>query len=433
LEESVTTGSSFLYRGGRLKIREAVSRRLPRPIREFVRTEVSGGIVLLIAALVAMAWANSPIDGVYNDIFEQKITVDGGIFRIEEDVRHWINDALMTLFFFVVGLEIKRELMVGELAGVDRAALPVVAAIGGMVVPALIYTAINFGGDGGKGWGIPMATDIAFALGVLALFGRRIPTPLRTFLLALAIADDIGAILVIAVFYTDSLQVDSLAIAAGIFAVIIAMKTFGVKNYAFFVLAGAGAWVAVFESGIHATLSGVALGLMTPLGIETTEGEEDSILVSSGPLEDLESLLHPLSSFFIVPLFALANAGVSLDPNSVSDSAGEAVTIGVALGLLIGKPLGIVLATLLALRLGVGKLPASVNMQQVLGVGFIAGIGFTVALFVNGLAFTNPDLQEQGRLGIVAGSLVASLVGAAILWRFSARSPGLLVDDDLGV
>jgi NhaA family Na+:H+ antiporter len=416
-----------------LKVREAVSRRLPHPIRLFVRTEVSGGIVLLIAALAAMAWANSPISGIYNDIFEHRITVDAGIFRIEEDLRHWINDALMTLFFFVVGLEIKRELTVGELTGFDRAALPVIAAAGGMIAPALIYTAVNYGGGGSKGWGIPMATDIAFAMGVLALFGKRIPTPLRTFLLALAIADDIGAILVIAIFYTESIELDSLAIAAGIFAVVIAMKTIGVTNYALYVLAGGAAWVAVFESGVHATLTGVALGLMTPLGIETTEGEEDSVLVSSGPLEDLESLLHPLSSFLIVPLFALANAGVSLDPDSVSNSAGEAVTIGVALGLLIGKPLGISLATLLALRLGIGRLPASVNVQQILGVGFIAGIGFTVALFVNGLAFADPDLQEHGRLGIMAGSLLASLVGAAILWRFSGAPPDSLVDDDFGL
>ncbi len=416
-----------------MKIREAVSRRLPRPIRQFVRTEVSGGIVLLIAALAAMAWANSPVDGVYNDIFERTITVDAGVFRIEEDVRHWINDALMTLFFFVVGLEIKREMAVGELAGINRAALPVIAAAGGMVVPALIYTAFNYGGDGSKGWGIPMATDIAFALGVLALFGRRIPPPLRTFLLALAIADDIGAILVIAIFYTQSLELDSLAIAGAIFAAILAMKTIGVKNYAFYALAGAAAWVAVFESGVHATLTGVALGLITPLGTETTEGEEDAVLVSPGPLEEMEALLHPVSSFLIVPLFALANAGVSLDPDSVSDSAGEAITIGVALGLFIGKPLGIGLATLLALRLGIGRLPASVNVQQVLGVGFIAGIGFTVALFVNGLAFTDPSLQQHGRLGIVAGSLLASLVGAAILWRFSAPTPESLVNDDFGV
>jgi NhaA family Na+:H+ antiporter len=415
-----------------VSLREALGRRVPQPIRTFVHTEVAGGVVLLIAAVTAMVWANSPLDGVYEDIFGHYITIDAGIFRIEEDVQHWINDALMTLFFFVVGLEIKRELQVGELAGVDRAVLPVVAAVGGMVAPALIYTAFNYGGDGAKGWGIPMATDIAFAMGVIALFGKRIPTPLRTFLLALAIADDIGAILVIAIFYTESLQVDSLAIAGGIFALIFAMKFAGVKNYLAYVAVGAAAWVAVFESGLHATLAGVALGLMTPIGVETTRGEEDSILVSSGPLEELEALLHPVTSFLVVPLFALANAGVSLDPDSVRDLAGENVTLGVAFGLLVGKPLGIAFAAWLAVRMGVARLPTAVNWPQVVGVGFVAGIGFTVALFVNGLAFRADVLQEEGKLGILGGSLMASLIGAAILWRSSSGAPPSLVDDDLG-
>ncbi|MEK7247877.1 MAG: Na+/H+ antiporter NhaA, partial [Chloroflexota bacterium] len=252
------------------------------------------------------------------------------------------------------------------------------------------------------------------------LFGRRIPPPLRTFLLALAIADDIGAIIVIAIFYTDSLQVDSLAIAAVLFGLVYAMRVAGVKNYAPYVLAGAAAWVAVYESGIHATLAGVALGLMTPMGVEVTEGEEDSVLVTSGPLEELEKLFHPITSFLIVPLFALANAGVSLDPDTVRDSATTSVTLGVALGLLIGKPLGIVAASWLAVRLGIAKLPRSVTWAEIVGVGFVAGIGFTVALFVNGLAFDD-ELQERGRLGILAGSLAASVLGFAILWLVTGR------------
>lgn len=403
-----------------MSLRGTVVRRVAQPIRTFVETEVSGGIVLLIAAAVALVWANSPWDVAYNDIFEQHLSIDGGVFHIDEDVRHWINDALMTLFFFVVGLEIKRELQRGELAGIDRAALPGIAALGGMIAPALIYTTFNYGGEGGRGWGIPMATDIAFALGVLALFGRRIPPPLRTFLLALAIADDIGAIIVIAIFYTDSLQVDSLAIAAVLFGLVYAMRVAGVKNYAPYVLAGVAAWVAVYESGIHATLAGVALGLMTPMGVEVTEGEDDSVLVTSGPLEELEKLFHPITSFLIVPLFALANAGVSLDPDTVRDSATTSVTLGVALGLLIGKPLGIVAASWLAVRLGIAKLPRSVTWAEIVGVGFVAGIGFTVALFVNGLAFDD-ELQERGRLGILAGSLAASVLGFAILWLVTGR------------
>lgn len=398
-----------------MSLRGAVARRVAQPIRTFVQTEVSGGIVLLIAAAAALVWANSPWDGAYNDIFEHHLSIDGGVFHIDEDVRHWINDALMTLFFFVAGLEIKRELQHGELAGLDRAALPGIAALGGMVAPALIYTAFNYGGDGGRGWGIPMATDIAFALGVLALFGRRIPPPLRTFLLALAIADDIGAILVIAIFYTDTVQVDSLALAGVLFALVYAMRVAGVKNYAPYALAGAAAWVAVYESGIHATLAGVALGLMTPMGVEVTEGEEDSVMVTSGPLEELEKFFHPITSFLIVPLFALANAGVSLDPATIRDSATTSVTLGVALGLMIGKPLGIVAASWLAVRLGLAKLPRSVTWTEIVGIGFVAGIGFTVALFVNGLAFDD-ELQERGRLGILAGSLGASVIGFVILW-----------------
>lgn len=403
-----------------MSLRGAVARRVAQPIRTFVQTEVSGGIVLLIAAAVALVWANSPWDVAYNDIFEQHLSIDGGVFHIDEDVRHWINDALMTLFFFVVGLEIKRELQRGELAGIDRAALPGIAALGGMIAPALIYTTFNYGGEGGRGWGIPIATDIAFALGVLALFGRRIPPPLRTFLLALAIADDIGAIIVIAIFYTDSLQVDSLAIAAVLFGLVYAMRVAGVKNYVPYAVAGVAAWVAMYESGIHATLAGVALGLMTPMGVEVTEGEEDSVLVTSGPLEELEKLFHPITSFLIVPLFALANAGVSLDPDTVRDSATTSVTLGVALGLLIGKPLGIVAASWLAVRLGIAKLPRSVTWAEIVGVGFVAGIGFTVALFVNGLAFDD-ELQERGRLGILAGSLAASVLGFAILWLVTGR------------
>jgi NhaA family Na+:H+ antiporter len=289
-----------------------------------------------------------------------------------------------------------------------------------MIAPALIYMAFNYGGEGGRGWGIPMATDIAFALGVLALFGRRIPPPLRTFLLALAIADDIGAILVIAIFYTGSLQVDSLAVAGVLLASIYAIRMAGVKHYAPYVLLGGAAWVAVFESGIHATLTGVALGLMTPMGIEVTEGEEDSVLVTSGPLEELEKLFHPITSFLIVPLFALANAGVSLDPNTVRDSATTSVTLGVALGLIIGKPLGIVAASWLAVRLGLAKLPRSVTWAEIVCVGFVAGIGFTVALFVNGLAFDD-ELQERGRLGILAGSLAAGAIGFALLWLVTRR------------
>lgn len=403
-----------------MSVRGAVVRTVVQPIRTFTSTEASGGVVLLAAAIVALAWANSPWDGAYNSLFGHRLALDGLVFHIDEDVRHWINDGLMTVFFFVAGLEIKRELQHGELASPDRAALPVIAALGGMIAPALIFTAFNLGGEGGHGWGIPMATDIAFALGVLALFGRRIPPPLRTFLLALAIADDIGAIIVIAIFYTNGLHVDSLLLAAALLGAVYAMRVAGVRSYVPYFVVGGAAWLATYESGVHATLAGVALGLLTPMGIEVTQGDEDSVLVSPGPLEDLQSFFHPVSSFLIVPLFALANAGVSLDPGTVRDSATTSVTLGVALGLLIGKPLGIVGASRLAVGVGLARLPRAVTWPHIIGVGFVAGIGFTVALFVNGVAF-GEALQERARLGILAGSLAAALIGVLVLWWVTGR------------
>jgi NhaA family Na+:H+ antiporter len=396
--------------------------------------------------VTAIAWANSPFDEQYSDLFGTHITFDAAIFRIDEDLRHWINDALMSLFFFVVGLEIKRELLRGELRGIRRAALPGIAALGGMIVPALIYTAFNAGGAGAKGWGIPMATDIAFALGVLALLGRRIPAQLRVFLLALAIVDDIGAIAVIALFYSGDIQVDSLVLALGLLALTFSMYRLGVQSIPVYFVIGAFVWLAVYESGIHATIAGVALGLMTPLSAtKTTVGErfgrlarrlrgteksealdggsasEDSEL-ETGPLYRLEHMLHPLSSFVIVPLFALANAGLSLDPDAIRASLDAPVTWGVAMGLLVGKPLGITVFAWLAVRLGVASLPQGISWAQMLGVGIVAGVGFTVALFVNELAFDSRLLVADGKIGILAASLAAGLVGYLYLRAVSNDS-----------
>jgi len=417
-------------------IPSVVGRYLVEPVRSFVDTEVMGGVVLLMAAMAALAWANSPWDGAYRDLFGHVLTLDIRIAHIEEDVQHWINDGLMTLFFFVVGLEIKREVLRGELTG-RRASLPIIAAVGGMVAPALVYTAINAGAEGARGWGIPMATDIAFALGVLALLGSRVPSQLRVFLLALAIVDDIGAILVIAIFYSGEIQVDSLAIASGLLVLVVAMYRVGIQNIAVYFCVGAAVWLAVFESGIHATIAGVTLGLMTPLDRVRTPaqrsaggtqrapaddnrtdlGSMDSRRApnESGPLYELERMLHPFSSFLIVPLFALANAGVSLDSDTISSSVTTSVTLGVALGLLIGKPLGIVLFAWLACRLHLSSLPAGVSWRQMLGIGMLAGVGFTVALFVNQLAFQSEALVEHGKIGILAGSLAAGLLGLLLL------------------
>jgi NhaA family Na+:H+ antiporter len=420
----------------------AVGRYLVEPIRSFVNTEVVGGVVLLVATVAALTWANSPWDGAYRDLFRHVLTFDIGVVHIEEDVQHWINDGLMTLFFFVVGLEIKREVLRGELTG-RRASLPIIAAFGGMVAPALVYTAVNVGTEGARGWGTPMATDIAFALGILALLGSRIPSQLRVFLLALAIVDDIGAILVIAIFYSGDIQVDSLAIAAVLLVLIIAMYRAGIKNILVYTCVGAAVWLAVFESGVHATIAGVALGLITPLDPvpaapqgrvltvlnrsrltdhRTEIASIDSLrsAAESGPLYRLEQTLHPFTSFLVVPLFALANAGVALDPDTIRGSITTSVTLGVALGLLIGKPLGIVSFAWLACRLGVSSLPNGTSWRQMIGIAMLAGVGFTVALFVNQLAFQSETLIEHGKMGILGGSLIAGLLGFSLLRTTSA-------------
>jgi len=423
--------------------RSTVVDRVVLPIQEFINTEVASGAVLLLAAVIAIVLANSPWDDNYADLFDTRITIDAGLFRIDEDLRHWINDALMTSFFFVVGLEIKRELFRGELRGLQRSAFPGISAMGGMLVPALIYTAFNAGGDGGKGWGIPMATDIAFALGIVALLGRRIPSQLRVFLLALAIVDDIGAILVIAIFYSGSIQVESLALAVGFICLIYTMYRLGIQSIPVYFVVGALVWVAVFESGVHATIAGVVLGVITPLDPvrvtiqdrvrsvlnrrQSTDGGAQTGHVhpvganqsKGGPLYQLEHMLHPFTSFVVVPLFALANAGISLDPDMIDNSMTSSVTLGIALGLIIGKPLGIVLFAWLSCRLGVSSLPQGATWGQMLGLGMLAGVGFTVALFVNELAFDSGALVERGKLGILAGSLAAGFLGFVLMWTQS--------------
>jgi NhaA family Na+:H+ antiporter len=383
-------------------------RRVLTPLQEFINTEVLGGLALLSAAVLALAWANSPWDEQYFDLLSEHISVDGAVFHIDLSIQHWINDALMALFFFVVGLEIKRELVKGELKGFDRAALPAFAAVGGMLLPAAIFFAINAGGPAEHGWGIPMATDIAFALGLLALLGSRISPQLRVFLLALAIVDDIGAIIVIAVFYTGEIQLDSLAIAGAIFALIYAMRLARVTNFGPYIVLGICAWIAVYESGIHATIAGVVLGLMTPA--HPLSGGE-----TKAPLDRLEHFLHPYTSYLIIPLFALANAGVALTPSRLDDSLSSAATLGIIAGLVIGKPVGILAATALAVRLRIATLPRNTTWPEVAGVGVLAGVGFTVALFINELAFESATLIERGKIGILTASLCAATLGLIAL------------------
>lgn len=428
-------------------MRAFVAARFIRPAQAFVHTEASGGIVLLVAALVALVWANSPWGGRYINLWESSLSLAIPHFTLHLSLLHAVNDGLMAVFFFLVGLEIKREVLEGELASPRKAALPIAAAIGGMVVPAAIFAIWNRGGDGARGWGIPMATDIAFALGVLALLGRRAPFSLKVFMLALAIVDDLGAILVIAVFYTGSVSLPALAWAVGLVVLIILVARMGVRSFNVYVFLGALLWVAVYKSGIHATIAGVVLAALTPAGRTYSpkefEGNALDLLVAQriardngdqeasddalrqleqlareteSPLDRLERVLHPWVSYLIVPLFALANAGLMLSTGLVHDAARSPITLGIGAGLVLGKPMGIVLAGWLALRLGIARLPENMTLVHVIGGGLLAGIGFTVSLFIAGLAFDSALLADEARAGIFAASLVAGAVGFVYLW-----------------
>ena len=428
-----------------------------RPIAAFLSAESAGGIILMVSAVVALAWANSPWAHSYDYFWHAKVVIGVGSASHAMSLQHWVNDGLMVVFFLLVGLEIKRELLFGELASVRRASLPVAAAIGGMVVPALIYLAFNAGGPGAAGWGIPMATDIAFAVGVVALVGPALPTPAKVFLLAVAIVDDLGAVLVIAVFYTDQIALGPLAAAGGCLAALVALNVLRVHSPLPYLLLGVGLWAATLASGVHATVAGVLLALAIPATRQVEEGpyveyvrrmlldfERDATAVPDritedqshallameeasqavqAPLARVEhALLRPVN-FLIVPLFALANAGVDLRSGAAA-AAGSPVTWGVLAGLLLGKPLGILLAAWLAVRSGAAALPAGTTWRMVAGLSILCGIGFTMSLFVANLAFPdNPELLGATKIGIFVASLLSGVVGGAIIAR-AARAPG---------
>jgi Na+:H+ antiporter, NhaA family len=410
-----------------------VARRLAVPLREFLDTEVAGGLVLLSATAVALLWANSAWSSAYEALWGTGLAVEVGRWTLALDLRHWVNDGLMALFFFVVGLEIKRELVAGELRSVRSAALPALAALGGMILPALLFLALNLGGEGGRGWGVPMATDIAFALGVVALFGSRVPAGLKLLLLSVAIVDDIGAIVVIAAFYTGGLAWVPLGAAVGLLGVVAVLHRVGVVWWPIHVLLGVGVWLATYASGVHATIAGVALGLLMPtrplvrhLSVSLGHGDVEPsapvvrwvklhVQETVSAAERLAHTLHPWTSFAVVPLFALANAGVPLGQASLAAAVGSSVTAGIVLGLVVGKLVGISGAAWLAVRLRVGALPEGVSGRQVVAVAAVAGIGFTVSLFVASLAFPAPDLQDQARVGILVGSLLAAGLGALLI------------------
>jgi Na+:H+ antiporter, NhaA family len=414
-----------------------VARLIARPIREFLHTEAAGGILLLVATLMALVWANSPVGESYEKLWTIEIGVRIGDFELTEDLRHWVNDGLMAIFFFVVGLEIKRELVAGELNDARRAAFPAVAALGGMVVPALIYATVNARGPGGAGWAIPMATDIAFAVGVLSLMGRRCPDSLKTFLLSLAIVDDIGAILVIAFFY--SAGIEPAWVGAGLFlaAVVLFMRRRRLWWIPLYLVVGVALWFATLQSGVHATIAGVALGLLTPARPADPEGAGDAVAEASALMRDpepagirrltmqaqeavsmaerLEHILHPWTSYAVIPIFALANAGVPLSAGLLESAVSSPVTLGIVAGLVGGKLLGITGFSWAATRIGIASLPRDVSRRHVVGVGAIAGIGFTVSLFIAGLAFDNPQLVSEAKIGILLGSAAAALLGVGVL------------------
>jgi NhaA family Na+:H+ antiporter len=409
--------------------------------------------VLVVAAIIALAWANL-FPASYAQIFTTPISLTVGPFHFEETLRFLINDGLMVLFFFVVGLEIKREMVSGELADPRKAALPAIAALGGMLAPALIFLAIVGGGtEASRGWGVPMATDIAFAVGVLALFGRRVPEGAKLFLLTLAVADDIGAIAVIAIFYTSRVELDWLLMAVGLLIVVWLANRAGVRSMAFYIPAGLVVWFATLESGIHATLAGVALGLLTPARpfyslrefdrsshvllqslrvegpVEREFADHELLTLSAvaresvAPLARIEQRLGLWASYLIVPVFALANAGIHFGEIRLGEALLSRVGLGVGLGLLVGKTAGITLFTLLFVRSGWGRLPRGMNMGHVAAVSVLAAIGFTVALLVVSLAFTTPVLADSAKVGIFAASLLAALLGYPVLRLATRRRP----------
>ncbi len=435
------------YGSARARARHSfVARRLVLPTQAFFHTEGPGGVLLLICSAAALAVANSPWGGPFERFLETPLALKVGSRGLEGDLRELINDGLMTLFFYVVGLEIKREVFTGRLSSPRQAALPVVGALGGMVVPALLYAACNAGGAGARGWGIPMATDIAFSVGVLILLGDRVPSSVRIFLLALAIVDDIGAILVIALFYSTGISWHALGAAAGILAVIVAMIRGGVRSPHAYLVASLAFWAAMLGSGVHATLAGVILGATTPIrpwfSLDSFQrsagkllrrfrrslelGDFDRSEAIMGQVEELsrgtESPLDrrlrqvcPWSSYAVLPLFALANSGVALDSGSLARASSSGITWGILLGLVVGKPLGIVGFAWLAARLRVAAPPEGATWGQVAGVGMVAGIGFTVSLFVSGLAFGDPRQVADAKIGILVASALAGVLGFAFL------------------
>ena len=425
--------------------------RILTPIQQFIHTSAAGGIVLMVATVLALILANSPLADEYDALLHAHLSISLGPFQIDESLVHWINDGLMAIFFFVVGLEIKREVRAGELSDLRAALLPIFAALGGVAVPALLYVTFNQTGPGAAGWGIPMATDIAFALGVLALLGRRVPFGLKVFLTAVAIVDDLIAVLVIAFFYSSGISWVALGIGFAVLALLLLGNVFGIRLTLFYTALGVVVWLAFLQSGIHATIAGVLVAFTVPARtriepadfMERASGllhrfqqsslEPNIMLIDEGqqsavieleeacedvqaPLQKLEHSLHTWVQFGIIPIFALANAGVALSLSSLGGDT-SLVALGIVVGLVLGKPLGILAGSWLAVRMGLSALPAGVQWPHMVGVGFLAGIGFTMSLFIASLGLGESPLLEAAKLGILGASLIAGSIGYVLLRR----------------
>jgi Na+:H+ antiporter, NhaA family len=420
---------------------QRAAQRVLAPIQRFLSIEAASGIILIAAAVLALAWANSPWREQYESLWHTSIGLQVGEWQVERSLHFWVNEGLMTVFFFVVGLEIRREMHGGELSDLRRASLPLIAALGGMIVPAAIYAALNHGRESAAGWGIPMATDIAFAVGVLTLVGSRCAPALRVLLLALAVIDDIGAIVVIAIFYSASIDLTGFAFAAGGILVVVAMQASAIRSPWLYVAPGLIVWAGLYQAGVHPTLAGVALGLLTPVrawlgtggfadtlrrNVDTIEGSAESHVVLArldeveqarreavSPVEHVLHRLHPWVAFGVMPLFAFANAGVELGGAQLS-GAGLWCFLGIVAGLALGKPLGITAFSLLSARAGLTRLPGAASRRGVLLVGCVGGIGFTMSLFVAQLAFPSGPLLSTAKLAILVASVIAALIGLVL-------------------
>ena len=425
--------------------------KIMTPFEEFIHHESASGILLMVCAIIAIVIANSNLYESYLHVLHATFSISLGPWALEKSVHHWINDGLMALFFFLVGLEIKREVLIGELSDMRQASLPIVAAIGGMVVPALLYYSINVGGEGVDGWGIPMATDIAFAVGCLILLGSRIPKALLTFLVALAIVDDLGAVIVIAIFYTDQIHTGALLLSALFLAILITFNMGGVRKPLPYFIIGLCLWVAMLKSGVHATLAGVLTALTIPASTKYDPVQlgqvmrtlldkfdrshspgkclmtnikqrailqtfENGIHMAESPLQRLEHNLHVPVAFLIIPIFALANAGVPIQFSGLGEVFTDPITMGIIAGLVVGKFIGIAGLSWLAIKTGIGSLPKGVSFNQICGVSLLAGIGFTMSIFIGELAFTGqPENLIMAKTGILFASLAAGIIGVTWL------------------